>query len=67
MRGRELLAALFPLFVALLVWPLITVANRPAAVAGVPVLLLYLFGVWAAIVAVLFWASRRADREPPPP
>ena len=67
MRGRELLAALFPLFLALLVWPLITVANRPGVVAGIPVLVLYLFVVWAAIVAVLFWASRRADREPPPP
>ena len=67
MRGRELLAALFPLFAALLVWPPITVANRPGMVAGIPVLLVYLFGVWAAIVAVLFWASRRADREPPPP
>ena len=67
MRGRELLAALFPLFLALLVWPLLTVANRPGVVAGIPALLLYLFVVWAAIVAVLFWMSRRADREPPPP
>jgi hypothetical protein len=65
-RGKELLAALFPFFVALLVWPLMTVANRPAAVGGIPLLLVYLFGVWAAIVGVLFWASRRADREPPP-
>lgn len=67
MRGRALLAALFPLFAALLVWPLITVANRPGVVAGIPVVLWYLFGVWAAIVTVVFWVSRRADREPPPP
>ena len=63
MRGKELLAVLFPLFSALLVWPLLTVANRPVLVAGIPSLVLYLFGVWAAIVAVLAWAARRAAGE----
>lgn len=63
MRGRELLAILFPLFVALLVWPLLTVANRPVLVAGIPALVLYLFAVWAAIVAVLAWAGHRARGE----
>ena len=63
MRGKELLAALFPLFLALLVWPLLTAANRPALVLGVPALVLYLFAVWAVIVAVLAWAGRRARRE----
>jgi hypothetical protein len=27
----------------------------------VPALVLYLFGVWAVIVAVLAWAARRED------
>ena len=40
MRGKELLAVLFPLFSALLVWPLLTVANRPVLVAGIPSLVL---------------------------
>ena len=66
MRGKELLAVLFPLFVALLVWPLLTVANRPVLVAGVPALVLYLFGVWAVLVAVLAWAARRARSEDEP-
>ena len=66
MRGRELLAVLFPLFSALLVWPLLTVANRPVLVAGIPALVLYLFGVWAMIVVVLAWASRRPRGEDPP-
>ena len=66
MRGKELLAVLFPLFAALLVWPLLTVANRPVLVAGIPALVLYLFGVWAVIVAVLAWAGRRARREDGP-
>ena len=66
MRGRELLAVLFPLFSALLVWPLLTVANRAELVAGIPALVLYLFGVWVMIVVVLAWASRRPRGEDPP-
>jgi hypothetical protein len=50
----------------LLVWPLLTVANRAVLVAGVPALVLYLFTVWAIIVGVLAWASRRSDAEDPP-
>ncbi len=53
MKARELLAACFLLFGALLLWPLLTIANRPVLVWGVPALVLYLFGVWATIVAVL--------------
>jgi hypothetical protein len=62
-RSTELLAVLFPLFTALLVWPLLTVANRPVLVAGIPAMALYLFTVWAAIVAVLAWAGRRARKD----
>ena len=65
-RVRDLLAACLVLVAALLVWPLLTIANRPQLIAGVPALVLYLFGVWAVIVAVLAWAARRADREDGP-
>ncbi len=63
MRARELLAVCFVLFTALLVWPVLTIANRPRLVGGVPLLVLYLFVVWAAIVAVLGWAARRLGSE----
>jgi hypothetical protein len=59
MKARELLAACFLLFGALLVWPLLTIANRPALIWGVPALVLYLFAVWAAIVAALVVAAVR--------
>jgi uncharacterized membrane protein len=59
MKARELLAACFLLFGALLLWPLLTIANHPALIWGVPALALYLFGVWAAIVAVLVVAAVR--------
>ena len=53
MKARELLAACFLFFGTLLLWPLLSIANRPVLIAGVPALALYLFAVWAAIVAVL--------------
>jgi hypothetical protein len=65
-KRKELLAVLFPLFSALLVWPLLSIANRPVLVAGVPAFVLYLFGLWAVIVAVLAWAARRENGEDGP-
>jgi hypothetical protein len=62
-RAKDLLAACFVLFAALLVWPLLTIANRPVFVLGVPALVLYLFGVWVAVVGVLAWAARQAGAE----
>ena len=59
MKARDLLTACFLLFGALLLWPLITIANRPALIGGVPALALYLFVVWAAIVAVLIAVAVR--------
>ena len=53
MKARELLVACFALFGACLVWPLLAIPNRPVLVLGMPALALYLFAVWAAIVAVL--------------
>jgi hypothetical protein len=62
MKSKDLLVALFALGVVLLSWPLLVVVNRPVAVLGIPGLVLYLFGVWAAIIAVLFWLT--AGRDP---
>ena len=63
MKGRDLLAACFVLGSALLLWPLLSIPNRLVLVGGVPALVLYLFTVWAAIVAVLAWAARRSGGE----
>jgi len=59
MKAAELVTACFLLFGACLVWPLLAIANRPALVLGVPVLVLYLFAVWASMVAVLILLARR--------
>jgi hypothetical protein len=62
-RRREVLAVAFVLAGALLVWPLLSIANRPVLVLGVPALVAYLFGIWAAIVAVLAWSALRSGGE----
>ena len=49
----------FLLFGACLVWPLLSIANRPVLFLGIPVMVLYLFGVWAAIVILLVLEARR--------
>ena len=66
MRAKELLGACFVVFAALLVWPLLSIPNRPVLVAGMPALVLYLFVVWAALVGVLWLVTRSASGDDPP-
>jgi hypothetical protein len=58
MRVTERIVAFFVLFLACMVWPLLGIANRPAVIAGIPALVLYLFAGWAGIVVVLIWVTR---------
>ena len=66
MKAKELLPACFVLLTALLVWPLLSIANRRVLVGGVPALVLYLFAVWAVVVVVLAWVAWRARGEEQP-
>lgn len=61
MKSKDLLVALFALGVVLLSWPFLTVVNDSGAVLGIPQLALYLFTVWAGIIAVLFWLTGGRD------
>ena len=65
MKTKDLLAACFLVFGTLLVWPMLSIANRSALFVGVPALVLYLFLVWAAIVGVLAWVASRAGGDDP--
>ena len=66
MKAKELLPACFVLLTALLVWPLLGIANRRVLVGGVPALVLYLFAVWAVVVVVLAWVAWRTRGEEQP-
>jgi len=59
MKAAELVVACFLLFGACLVWPLLSIANRPTLILGVPALVVYVFAVWAAMVVVLIALARR--------
>jgi hypothetical protein len=59
MKAAELVVACFLLFGACLVWPLLAIANRPVFILGVPALVMYLFAIWASMVAVLIVLARR--------
>lgn len=63
-RIGEKLLLLFVAGVLLLNFPVLGIFNRAATLGGIPVLVLYLFGVWAAgIAAVAALARRRWDSE----
>jgi hypothetical protein len=61
---RELVVALFVLGAVLLTWPFLTIFNHARAVLGIPLLVLYLFAVWAVMIAAAFWVTRRLDTRP---
>jgi hypothetical protein len=54
------LAALFVIGIAALYPPLLGAFNRPASFFGIPVLPLYLFTAWGALV-VVGWILSRGD------
>jgi hypothetical protein len=61
-KGRRL-AGLFLLGMLLFNFPLLSLFNRPLLVLGVPLLYLYLFVAWWAIIALTLAISRsRSDR-----
>ena len=59
-RAGERLVLLFLLGALLINFPILGIFNQATTVAGIPVLYLYLFGVWAAgIIAVFALVHRR--------
>jgi hypothetical protein len=53
-RGQGLLA-LFCFGVLLLSYPLLAAFNHNLVEVGIPLLVLYLFGVWAALIGLTAW------------
>ena len=55
----------------LLMPPFMSLFAAPVSVLGIPLVVLYMFGVWAALVLLTWWLARRlaasVDSEPPPP
>jgi len=65
-RAARDAAVLLP-FVALvlLLPPVILVFSAPRVIAGIPLIVVYLYGVWAVSVFVAFLVARRIERAGP--
>ena len=58
---NERLVALFLLGLLLFNYPLLTLFNAPRVVLGVPLLYLYLFVAWAAVILIAAVVVRRTE------
>ncbi len=58
-RGDRGLGALFVVGALTFFSPLVLLWNHPVSVRGIPLLPAYLFGVWAALIALVPLALRR--------
>jgi membrane protein implicated in regulation of membrane protease activity len=64
LRRRDRLIGLFLLALLLLNPPLLLLFGRGGMLFGLPLLYLYLFGTWLAIIAAVAWISvRRSTRR----
>jgi hypothetical protein len=61
-------AILLPILVAvLLAPPVVLIFARPAAPWGVPLIVIYIFAVWAGAILASFLLARRLKGAPAPP
>ena len=58
-RAGERLILLFLLGVLLVNFPLLAIFHQATTLGGIPVLYLYLFGVWTAGIVAVFVLARR--------
>lgn len=48
------------LLLLLFIFPLISLANKPVRIGGIPVLVIYCFAIWILAIALLY---RNAERK----
>ena len=65
-RTIDRLGALFFLGLVLFLPPVLLVFNRPERVLGVPILFLYIFCAWAAVIVLAKLATRGMSFEAAP-
>jgi hypothetical protein len=63
---RQQFASISVILLLVFVFPLISIANKSAIIAGIPVLFLYLFGVWLGAIGLLWiTAERKGNKNNP--
>lgn len=63
---RQRFASLSVILLLVFVYPLISIADKKTTIAGIPLLFLYLFGVWLAAIWLLWiTAERKGNKNNP--
>ncbi len=63
---RQRFASISVILLLVFVYPLISIADKAAVIAGIPVLFLYLFLAWlGAIVLLWITAERKSNKNNP--
>jgi hypothetical protein len=57
--ARQRLVAVFLAAVLLLNYPVLSLFDLPQSVMGIPILYLFMFAVWAAVIAAITWIVER--------
>jgi len=57
--NKERLVFVSIIFLVLLAFPMLSIFNRLIFINGIPLLYIYLFGVWLLLIVVLFLFSKR--------
>lgn len=67
-QGFRDAATVLPIAATLLLLPpLIRIFATPTMPGGIPLIVLYIFVVWAAIILIAFFLARRVDQPPAEP
>lgn len=65
-KARDAVLALAIAGALLLLPPVLPFFDRPAMLLGVPLIVVYVFGVWLALIAAAWALTRRLPQLPPP-
>lgn len=63
-QKRQKLILLSIFLLVLVSYPLITIVNKPLLIAGIPLLYLYIFFVWAAVIFTIFRITAKKRKKP---
>jgi hypothetical protein len=60
--AQERLVAVFLCAVLLFNYPVLSIFDRDGWLLGMPVLYVFMFAAWAAVIAAVTWIAERASR-----
>lgn len=60
--ATQRLVAVFLVAVLLFNYPIVSLFDRPAPLAGLPALYVTLFAVWGVVIAAMAWIVERGSR-----